>query len=66
LALDIATGEVIGSIHRHRAIEFKKFLTKLDKQIPAELDVHLVCDNYTDPQGVSRGEMACGGTSSMA
>jgi transposase len=46
-ALDVATGTVIGSIHRrHRAIEFKKFLTKLDQQIPADLDVHLICDNY--------------------
>lgn len=26
--------------------EFKKFLAKLDKEIPAELDVHLICDNY--------------------
>jgi transposase len=47
-ALDVATGRVIGSIHRrHRAAEFKKFLTKLDKQVPAELDVHLICDNYS-------------------
>ena len=46
-ALDVATGEVYGSIHRrHRAVEFKKFLTALDAQIPAELDVHLICDNY--------------------
>jgi transposase len=46
-ALDVATGEVIGSIHRrHRAIEFKKFLTKLDRQVPPDLDVHLICDNY--------------------
>jgi transposase len=46
-ALDVATGQVYGSIHRrHRATEFKKFLTKLDGQIPAELDVHLICDNY--------------------
>jgi len=46
-ALNTATGEVIGQIHRrHRAIEFKKFLTRLDKQVPAELDVHLICDNY--------------------
>ena len=46
-ALDVATGRVIGSVHRrHRAVEFKKFLTKLDKQVPAELGVHLVCDNY--------------------
>jgi transposase len=47
-ALDVASGQVIGSIHRrHRAVEFKKFLAKLDKQIPADLDVHLICDNYT-------------------
>ena len=47
-ALDVASGEVIGSIHRrHRAVEFKKFLTTLDKQVPADLDVHLICDNYT-------------------
>ena len=37
-ALNTATGEVIGSLHRHRAAEFKKFLTKLDKEIPADLD----------------------------
>jgi transposase len=46
-ALDVATGEVYGSIHRrHRAAEFKKFLAKLDSQITADLDVHLICDNY--------------------
>lgn len=46
-ALNTATGEVIGSLHRrHRAVEFKKFLAKLDKEVPAGLDVHLICDNY--------------------
>ena len=46
-ALDIATGQVIGSLHRrHRSIEFKKFLARLDKEVPQDLDVHLVCDNY--------------------
>ena len=46
-ALDVATGQVYGSIHRrHRAAEFTKFLAKLDSQIPADLDVHLICDNY--------------------
>jgi len=45
-ALDITTGKVIGSLHsRHRAIEFKKFLRTLDKEVPAGLDVHLVLDN---------------------
>ena len=46
-ALNVATGEITGSLHRrHRAVEFKKFLTKLDNIIPDDLDVHLICDNY--------------------
>jgi transposase len=46
-ALDVATGEVIGECHRrHRAIEFKKFLTTIDEQVPNHLDVHLIMDNY--------------------
>jgi transposase len=45
-ALDIATGKVIGSLHsRHRAIEFKKFLSTLEREVPAELDIHLILDN---------------------
>jgi transposase len=45
-ALDIATGQVIGSLHsRHRAIEFKKFLTTINNEVPDHLDVHLVMDN---------------------
>lgn len=46
-ALNTKSGEVIRSLHaRHRAIEFKKFLRKIDSEVPAELDVHLVLDNY--------------------
>ena len=45
-ALDLTIGKVIGSPHaRHRAIEFKKFLTTLDREVPADLDVHVVLDN---------------------
>src|SRR5260370_20729232 len=45
-AFNIADGTVISQIHRrHRAVEFKKFLIAIDKAVPAELDVHLVCDN---------------------
>ncbi len=45
-ALDLSTGKVIGSLHsRHRAIEFKQFLQTLDREVPAELTVHLVLDN---------------------
>jgi transposase len=45
-ALDITSGQVIGRLHsRHRAIEFKQFLATLDREVPAELDVHVVLDN---------------------
>jgi transposase len=46
-AFNIADGTVISELHRrHRAIEFRKFLASIDKAVPADLDVHLVCDNY--------------------
>jgi transposase len=45
-ALDITTGQVIGSLHaRQRAIEFKTFLQTIDREVPADLDVHVVLDN---------------------
>ena len=45
-ALDLASGKVIGSLHaRHRAIEFKKFLQTIDREVPADLHVHLILDN---------------------
>jgi transposase len=46
-ALDVATGRVYSSLHRrHRATEFKKFLNQLDREVPADQDVHLILDNY--------------------
>ena len=46
-ALDIATGHVIGRCYqRHRAVEFRKFLTAVEQAVPADLDIHLVLDNY--------------------
>jgi transposase len=46
-AFNTADGTVISSTHRrHRTVEFKKFLTKIDSHVPEQLDVHLVCDNY--------------------
>jgi transposase len=46
-ALDTASGKVIGSLHsRHRAIEFKKFLQTIDREVPDDLEVHLILDNY--------------------
>lgn len=47
-ALDVATGNVLGECYaRHRAIEFRKFLDRIDADVPAELDVHVVLDNYS-------------------
>lgn len=46
-AFNVADGSVISEVHRrHRATEFKKFLTTIDKTVPEGLDIHLVCDNY--------------------
>jgi transposase len=46
-AFNTADGTVISELHRrHRATEFRKFLARIDKTVPAELAVHLVCDNY--------------------
>jgi transposase len=46
-ALDVKTGKLIGECHRrHRSVEFRKFLDKIDSAVPAKFDVHLVLDNY--------------------
>ncbi len=46
-ALSIATGEVTGKgYRRHRAVEFKKGLARIDKAVPESPDVHRVLDNY--------------------
>jgi transposase len=45
-AFNIADGTVVTEIRRrHRAVEYRQFLTAIDKVTPAELDVHVVCDN---------------------
>jgi len=46
-ALNVKTGTVIGSCHqRHRSVEFRKFLDKIEDSVPKNLDVHLILDNY--------------------
>lgn len=46
-ALDVASGEVLTQCkRRHRHQEFLAFLKHIDANVPAELDVHLICDNY--------------------
>jgi transposase len=45
-ALDVASGNVISQMTpRHRAVEFKRFLDRIDQQVPAGLAVHVICDN---------------------
>jgi transposase len=46
-ALDLATGKVIGELHRrHRSGEFLQFLRTIDQRVPERLEIHLVMDNY--------------------
>ena len=46
-ALDIANGQVLAQCKpRHRHQEFLQFLRHIDTNVPADLDVHLVMDNY--------------------
>jgi putative transposase len=46
-ALDVANGEVITQCKaRHRHQEFLAFLRHIDREVPADLDVHLIIDNY--------------------
>ncbi len=46
-ALNLLEGKVIGQcLPRHRHQEFLKFLRRLDREFPKELDLHLIVDNY--------------------
>jgi transposase len=46
-ALDVKTSQVISQFHRrHRSVEFRQFLDAIDAQVPRDLNVHLVLDNY--------------------
>jgi transposase len=45
--LDTKSGELIGKTQpRHRSVEFRSFLDTIEQNVPAELDVHLILDNY--------------------
>jgi transposase len=46
-ALDARSGGVIGKTQRrHRSVEFRKFLDTIEENVPADLDIHLILDNY--------------------
>jgi transposase len=45
-ALETRTGAVLGACFpRHRAVEFRKFLDRIDASVPRDLDIHLILDN---------------------
>ena len=46
-AIDLAEGRIIADcMPRHRHQEWLKFLKRIDAETPAELDLHLIVDNY--------------------
>ncbi|MBI1918275.1 MAG: IS630 family transposase, partial [Planctomycetes bacterium] len=46
-ALNVLTGLVIGQcLPRHRHGEFLRFLRGVDREVPADLAVHMILDNY--------------------
>ena len=46
-ALELKTNRVIGQLQRrHRSQEFRKFLDRIEGNVPADLDVHIIMDNY--------------------
>jgi transposase len=46
-ALELAQGKVVGQCFaRHRNQEFLKFLRRLDREFPGDIQLHLVMDNY--------------------
>ncbi|HEX4544534.1 MAG TPA: IS630 family transposase [Candidatus Acidoferrum sp.] len=46
-AFNIVNGKVIGTCQeRHRSREFVRFLSHLEKNLPADQEVHLIMDNY--------------------
>lgn len=46
-ALELKSGRIIGQLHRrHRSVEFRRFLDRIDQAVPDSLAVHLILDNY--------------------
>jgi transposase len=47
-ALEVATGKVIGTcMEKHRHVEWLKFLRLIEKSVPADKNIHIICDNYS-------------------
>src|SRR6476660_7708953 len=46
-ALNAKTSEVITQFHqRHRSAQFREFLDLIETEVPRDLDVHIIMDNY--------------------
>src|SRR2546430_4642612 len=46
-ALEVVSGKIIGQcLRRHRAVEFRRFLDTIEAAVPADLEIHLILDNY--------------------
>jgi len=46
-ALDVATGQIISATKpKHRTQEFLNFLRQIEREVPADLDLHIILDNY--------------------
>jgi transposase len=46
-ALEVKSARVVSDFHaRHRSVEFRKFLERIEAAVPEGLDVHLILDNY--------------------
>jgi len=46
-ALDVKAGTIIGKcMARHWATEFRKFLDEVERNVPTDLDIHVIMDSY--------------------
>ena len=62
-ALDTAKGTVITQCRRrHRHQEYLNFLRQIEKNVPPDLNVHIIADNYASPQASAGEEVVCGPT----
>lgn len=53
-AFNILNGKVLGRcLPRHRGREFVRFLGELEKEVPQDLDIHLIVDNYSTHKGAA-------------
>ena len=53
-AFNILNGKVMGRcLPRHRGREFVRFLHELEKEVPQDLDIHLIVDNYSTHKGAA-------------